>query len=87
MNIDTLEKVYARLLERADKLDAETEQYRTGEVVDDEAYAQLVFKRTGVIDAVHIINSMMTETINELIAPREDDDMSDEVRQLVKMGR
>jgi hypothetical protein len=85
MNFKTLELVHKRLLEKAEDMDVEIEKYRTGELVNDEQYGRLVYKQSGIMSSVLTINDMMSEWLGQ--GSKEEDDMSDEVRQLVKMGR
>jgi hypothetical protein len=84
MNFKTLELVHKRLLEKAEDMDVEIEKYRTGELVNDEQYGRLVYKQSGIMSSVLTVNDMMSEWLRE---PKVEDDMSDEVSQLVKMGR
>jgi hypothetical protein len=84
MNFKTLELVHKRLLEKAEDMDVEIEKYRTGELVNDEQYGRLVYKQSGIMSSVLTVNDMMSEWLRQ---PKVEDDMSDEVRQLVNMGR
>jgi hypothetical protein len=84
MNFKTLELVHKRLLEKAEDMDVEIEKYRTGELVNDEQYGRLVYKQSGIMSSVLTVNDMMSEWLRK---PKVEDDMSDEVSQLVKMGR
>jgi hypothetical protein len=84
MNFKTLELVHKRLLETAEDMDVEIEKYRTGELVNDEQYGRLVYKQSGIMSSVLTVNDMMSEWLRQ---PKVEDDMSDEVRQLVNMGR
>jgi hypothetical protein len=84
MNFKTLELVHKRLLEKAEDMDVEIEKYRTGELVNDEQYGRLVYKQSGIMSSVLTVNDMMSEWLRK---PKVEDDMSDEVRQLVNMGR
>jgi hypothetical protein len=65
-------------------MDVEIEKYRTGELVNDEQYGRLVYKQSGIMSSVLTVNDMMSEWLRK---PKVEDDMSDEVSQLVKMGR
>ncbi len=85
MNFKTLELVHKRLLEKAEDMDVEIEKYRTGELVNDEQYGRLVYKQSGIMSSVLTINDMMSEWLRQ--GSKVEDDMSDEVSQLVKMGR
>jgi hypothetical protein len=84
MNFKTLELVHKRLLEKAEDMDVEIEKYRTGELVNDDQYGRLVYKQSGIMSSVLTVNDMMSEWLRQ---PKVEDDMSDEVRQLVNMGR
>ena len=87
MNVATLELVHRRLLDKATSMDAEIEKYRTGELQDDAMYGRLVYKQSGVMACVLTINDMMSEAFQAGRVSKEEDDMSDDVSQLVKMGR
>ena len=84
MNFKTLELVHKRLLEKAEDMDVEIEKYRTGELVNDDQYGRLVYKQSGIMSSVLTVNDMMSEWLRQ---PKVEDDMSEEVRQLVNMGR
>ena len=66
MDINTLMKVHDRLLDKATDMDTEIEKYRTGELVDDDLYGRYVYKQSGIMASVLLINTMMSEVTQEL---------------------
>ena len=65
MNLETLELVHKRLLEKATDMDVEIEKYRTGELVNDDQYGRLVYKQSGIMASVLTINDMMSEWLRQ----------------------
>lgn len=87
MDIKTLEQVHRRLLAKAEDMDAEIDKHRSGELQDDAMYGRLVYKQAGIMSSVLAVNAMISEAaFHDMVRSREDD-MSEEVRQLVRMGR
>ena len=61
MDIATLQEVKRRLYAEADQMEMEITHYRSGQINDDNKYARLVYRQSGMISGAMLIQDMMTE--------------------------
>ena len=61
MDISTLQEVQKRLYAEADQMEVEITHYRSGQIKDDNQYARLVYRQSGMLSGAQLIQDMMLD--------------------------
>ena len=61
MDISTLQEVQKRLYAEADQMEVEITHYRSGQIKDDNQYARLVYRQSGMLTGAQLIQDMMLD--------------------------
>ena len=61
MDLSTLQEVQRRLYAEADQMEVEITHYRSGQIADDNKYARLVYRQSGMLSGAQLIQDMMLE--------------------------
>ena len=61
MDIATLQEAQRKLYAEADQMEVEITHYRSGQIKDDNRYARLVYRQSGMISGAMLIQDMMLE--------------------------
>ena len=61
MDFATAQEIQKRLYAEADQMEVEITHYRSGQIKDDNHYARMVYRQSGMISGAMLIQDMMLE--------------------------